>query len=250
MKYEHRMKIANEVKEGRKKVGLTQEQLGDKLGYVKQTISNWENGRNDIPDEDIERLNEVLNLRISKKVLMNMEENNMRKMMIKPLEEIDKYDDYSTVFDEAIRLVTGNDNNAIPYSIVIKKFLYISAVWAIIEKKQLSWEEASLWDITGYKLQTIINANIYEKINDVGRKEGIVCQLERVSEIIRDSYSNIHNIGELDNIILDQKYEELLASYAEAAIHDIKVILPETENEFMTVLMVYLMELKRTIELF
>ena len=250
MKFEQRMIIANAIKEGRKNVGLTQEQLGDKLGYVKQTISNWENGRNDVPDEDIDRLNEVLNLKISKKALMNMEERNMRKMMIKPLEEIDKFEDYCPVFDEAIRLVTENDSSAVPYKIVMRKFLYISTVCAMIDKKRLSWEESSLWDVTGYNLLTIINANSFEKIESEGRSVGIAGQLERAKKKILDSYSNVYNIGELENIVLEEKYEETLADYATAYIDDIKAMLPNTDNSFMTVLMVYLMELKRTIELF
>ena len=164
----------------------------------------------------------------------------MRKMMIKPLEEIDKFEDYSPVFDEVIRLVTENDSSAVPYKIVMRKFLYISTACALIEKKQLNWEESSLWDITGYNLLTIINANSFEKIESEGRSVGIAGQLERAKKKILDSYSNIYNLGELDNIVLDKKHEETLADYATSYIDDIKAILPDTDNSFMTTLMVYL----------
>ena len=250
MTYEHRMIIANAIKEGRTNLGLTQEQLGEKLGYVKQTISNWETGKNDVPDEEIERLNETLGLNISKKALMNQEERKVRNMMIKPLEEIDKFEDYFPVFDEAIRLVTENDSSAVPYKIVMRKFLCISTVCALIEKKQLGWEESSLWEITGYKLLTIINANSFEIIEAERRSAGIERQLELARKVILDSYSNIYNIGEIDNIVLEEKYEETLADYSTAYINDIIAILPDTDNSFITVLMVYLLELKRTIEMF
>lgn len=37
-----------ELKELRKKAGLTQTELANKIGTYKQVISNWENGRSNI----------------------------------------------------------------------------------------------------------------------------------------------------------------------------------------------------------
>ena len=48
MKYE----IGSRIRKHRKEVGLTQEQLADKIGVTKSRISNWEQGINR-PDADI-----------------------------------------------------------------------------------------------------------------------------------------------------------------------------------------------------
>lgn len=45
----------NKIKEARKKAGLTQEQMSEKMGIPKRTIQNWENGVTK-PPEYVERL--------------------------------------------------------------------------------------------------------------------------------------------------------------------------------------------------
>ena len=42
-------RIGKFIQESRKKKGLTQQELGEKLGVSDRTIGNWENGRN-MPD--------------------------------------------------------------------------------------------------------------------------------------------------------------------------------------------------------
>jgi DNA-binding XRE family transcriptional regulator len=42
-------KPTNVIRAARQRKGLTQQQLGDKLGYTKQSVSDWECGRSDPP---------------------------------------------------------------------------------------------------------------------------------------------------------------------------------------------------------
>lgn len=39
------MKMGDKIKEKRKEAGLTQEELGEKLGVQKSAVAKWENGR-------------------------------------------------------------------------------------------------------------------------------------------------------------------------------------------------------------
>lgn len=46
------MALNEKIKTLRKKIGMTQEQLANKLGVTRQTVSKWENGMS-VPDADI-----------------------------------------------------------------------------------------------------------------------------------------------------------------------------------------------------
>lgn len=46
------MTLNEKIKTLRKKIGMTQGQLADKLGVTRQTVSKWENGMS-VPDADI-----------------------------------------------------------------------------------------------------------------------------------------------------------------------------------------------------
>ena len=37
-----RIILGNQIKEARRNKGITQEEVADKLGYVKQSVSDWE----------------------------------------------------------------------------------------------------------------------------------------------------------------------------------------------------------------
>ena len=44
------MTIAEKIKESRLKLGLTQQEVSEKLFVTRQTISNWENNRSTVKD--------------------------------------------------------------------------------------------------------------------------------------------------------------------------------------------------------
>ncbi len=47
-----RYETGKKIRKARIEKGLTQEELADKVGYTKQTISNWENGKSTPGYED------------------------------------------------------------------------------------------------------------------------------------------------------------------------------------------------------
>ncbi len=50
------------IKKYRKNLNITQEMLADRLNYTKQTISNWETGKNLPSDEDIEKMAKIFGI--------------------------------------------------------------------------------------------------------------------------------------------------------------------------------------------
>ena len=52
------------VKEMRKKRGLTQKQLADRLGVKQQNVSDWERGERSPSVKNLKKLSEILNCQI------------------------------------------------------------------------------------------------------------------------------------------------------------------------------------------
>lgn len=247
-----RIILGEQIKEARRKKNMSQEELGEKLGYVKQSVSDWERGVREVPDDVLDNLNGILETKFSKKAFKDLEDKKMRGSNIKSIEEVDRFEDYSKLFDEIIGMVFEGDEGKRAYEIVVKKFLHVAATLALIERKHGEWEQNdNVWHIVSFKLSQIINENSFMKAECEERSEGIIAHLEHADEYIRDSYSNIFNIGELgDNIVLEKRYEEELGGYANCYISDIISVLPKKENSFLTELMVYLIETTRIMDEF
>lgn len=243
MTVEQRIAIAKVLKEGRNRAGMSQEELGEKLGYVKQTISNWELCKNEIPEEAFEKINTVLNLNISRETLKDMEERKVRNTKIKPLKDIDRYEDYDAAFEEILDEVFGKNDNDRVHRILVKKFICIATTQALWEIKRGEWgEQKNYWSLAAFKFLQIMNENIYFKKEFNDRCEGLAYQVNYVEQFIGDSYSNFLNAGKSEMIVFEKDHEVRLAKEATACIQDISMILPKRENSFVTALMVYLVE--------
>ncbi len=243
MTIEQRMIIAKAIREGRKRADMSQEELGEKLGYVKQTISNWELCKSEVPEDEFEKINKALNLNISMKALNDMEERKVRNTKIKPLQDIDRFEDYDSLFEEILDEVFGKSDNDRAYRILVKKFLYIATTQALWEIQKGEWgNPKNYWNLVAFKFLQIINENLYFKKELDDRCEGIVYQLNEVEPFISDSFSNFFNEGKSDNIVFEKEYEIKLAKEASGCISDITMVLPKRENTFVTTLMVYLVE--------
>lgn len=76
------MDFGSVVREIRRERGLTQEEMGDRLGVTRQAVSNWENDRN-LPDiEMIVAMARAFDLSLDELVLGGKEMNNMTKKLI------------------------------------------------------------------------------------------------------------------------------------------------------------------------
>ena len=68
------MDLGNKILKLRKKAGLSQEQLGEKINVTRQTISNWELGETGPNPEQLKELSKVLNISVDE--LLDNDINN------------------------------------------------------------------------------------------------------------------------------------------------------------------------------
>ena len=79
------MEIANKIQKLRKKVNMSQEELSNKVGVTRQTISNWENGISAPDIKQAKDLAKVFNVTLNKLVW-----NDIRDTLIKKTTNIEK----------------------------------------------------------------------------------------------------------------------------------------------------------------
>jgi len=79
------MKLGNKILELRKKSGLSQEQLGEKINVTRQTISNWELGETSPNPEQLKLLSKAFNVSLDE--LLN---NDINNVIIEKIEDTKK----------------------------------------------------------------------------------------------------------------------------------------------------------------
>ena len=79
------MKLGEKIFELRKKYGLSQEQLGEKLEVTRQTISNWELGETSPNPEQLVFLSKIFNISIDD--LLN---NDVKNVIVEKVSNTEK----------------------------------------------------------------------------------------------------------------------------------------------------------------
>lgn len=79
------MSLGNKILELRKKKGLSQEQLGEKVNVTRQTISNWELGETTPNIEQLKRLSNVLSISIDELL-----DNNINNFLVEKVSNTEK----------------------------------------------------------------------------------------------------------------------------------------------------------------
>ncbi len=79
------MSLGNKILELRKKKGLSQEQLGEKIEVTRQTISNWELGQTTPNPDQLKLLSNALNISIDE--LLN---NNIKNTLVEKVSNTEK----------------------------------------------------------------------------------------------------------------------------------------------------------------
>ncbi len=79
------MSLGNKILELRKKNGLSQEQLGEKVGVTRQTISNWELGETTPNPEQLKHLSSALNISIDELL-----DNNINNTLVEKISNTEK----------------------------------------------------------------------------------------------------------------------------------------------------------------
>ena len=81
------MKLGEKVLKLRKKINISQEQLGDQVGVTRQTISNWELGETSPNPEQLKLLSKALNISIDELLendIKSVEKDEVNKIESEP----------------------------------------------------------------------------------------------------------------------------------------------------------------------
>ena len=76
------MALGQNILECRKKNGLSQEQLGEKVNVTRQTISNWELGETQPNPEQLKLLSQTLNVSVDELIDNNLDNVILSKIKI------------------------------------------------------------------------------------------------------------------------------------------------------------------------
>jgi len=79
------MKLGEKIFELRKKSGLSQEQLGEKINVTRQTISNWELGETSPNPEQLKLISKELNVSIDE-----MLDNDIQSVLVEKISNTEK----------------------------------------------------------------------------------------------------------------------------------------------------------------
>ena len=79
------MKLGKKILELRKKKGLSQEQLGEKVNVTRQTISNWELEETTPNPEQLKLLSKVLNISIDELL-----DNDIQNVVVEKVSNTEK----------------------------------------------------------------------------------------------------------------------------------------------------------------
>ena len=79
------MSLGNKILELRKRAGLSQEQLGEKVNVTRQTISNWELGETAPNPEQLKLLSQIFGISIDELL-----DNDMNHVLIEKVSNTEK----------------------------------------------------------------------------------------------------------------------------------------------------------------
>ena len=131
------MKLGEEILDLRKKKGLSQEQLGEKINVTRQTISNWELGETSPNPEQLKLLSKELNVSIDELL-----DNNIENVLI---EKVSNTEELTKLILKVIKMFIM----AVIGTILL--LLILAITFKIIKKSQ----------DTGRRLEDSIHCKIY-----------------------------------------------------------------------------------------
>lgn len=117
------MEVSTQIKKYRSMMGLSQEELGEKIYVTRQTISNWENGKSYPDIHSLLLLSSLFNISLDQLIKGDIE--IMKKEINKA--EVEKFNQLSKVFSVSFIAVIIA---FVPLVVFLK--IYGAAIWAIL----------------------------------------------------------------------------------------------------------------------
>lgn len=225
------------IKMARKKIGMTQQELANKVFRTKQAVSNWERGKN-YPDEIArEDLEKVLNIKLHKEDMNStIDLKPLSVPQLKSLTEIDKLNDLISQVDLIVKSVTVD-----MFEHTVRKMLTLTLLEILgheiyyqqhIQKYYL--EEPLDWDMIASDLECLINDDddwiLYEGHHYHSKKgligDKIYCMANQIGgELFED----------FDETGFRKGFEQQIGRYGEACGYDLLKLLPRMDSDIMVI---------------
>jgi transcriptional regulator with XRE-family HTH domain len=245
--------IGKEIYKQRVLNGYTQDKLGEALGYSKQTISAWENGRLTPTNEAFESIKSLFHVDPRNSNKKSLEEKEMC-LSIKPLNELKTESEIEYTIEQVLETISihGADQFVIKY--ILKRMMFVGAAEAFCLNRisimyhhdiirNCSWRNTidDMW--TGILMDNRFRE--YLKIDD-SMASFIRKKLVEKEELLRYGCEGPSE-GILDRTFEEQ--EELIPLKGEDreivkrgydSLEDLLCVLPSTDNSIITSVLVYL----------
>lgn len=126
--------IGEEIRRQRVLRNLTQDELGDALGYSKQTISAWENGRLAPTEETFENLSSLFNFNPG---LMHKDYTEEKEMQfnVKKLEELDTVEEIERSIDQILNILPLQGDNSFVIKYILKRLIFVGVSEALCKNR-------------------------------------------------------------------------------------------------------------------
>lgn len=126
--------IGEEIRRQRVLRNLTQDELGDALGYSKQTISAWENGRLTPTEETYKNISSLFNVNPG---LMHKDYTEEREMQfnVKKLEELKTVTEIESAIDQILNILPLQGDNSFVIKYILKRLIFVGVSDALCRNR-------------------------------------------------------------------------------------------------------------------
>ena len=242
--------LGKNIRLGRNRAGMTQEELAEKLFVSKQAVSNWELGKNR-PDEALrENIEQLLHVDLSTDVY----HRKMNKpIQIKPLKQIDNMEELMATADAIIDQIKVDT-----FEHTVKKMLSLTVFqmlgYDIYYQDHCRNSFAELDGIDWGCIAEDIDLLIDTSGDEFFLREDGLCLIETENLLKkRIWYMSFMIGGELFEDFDDDGYRndfvQQIGRYGEDCGYDLLDLIPEADNSVITVYKTALLELSEYISL-
>ena len=126
--------IGEEIRRQRVLRNLTQDELGDALGYSKQTISAWENGRLTPTEETYKNISSLFNVNPGLIHKDYMEEIEMQ-FNVKKLEELKTVTEIESAIDQILNILPLQGDNSFVIKYILKRLIFVGVSDALCRNR-------------------------------------------------------------------------------------------------------------------
>ena len=226
------------IKNARSKIGLTQEQLAEKLFVSKQAVSNWERGIN-LPDESVRnKLEELLDIKLRNDTVTNRRNTSLVKegLYLKPFAEITDMEEVFNAISSLVDTIVLSE-----YSSVVKRMIRLTLATVLGFEiyyqdhcRHFYSEEPLDWDCTAEDLQRLIDDSDDWLIDRVKLSFGVNGMIARKAKTMSFLIG-----GELFEDFDDEGYRDgfvqQIGKYADKTGEDLANLLPDSNTDIMLV---------------